>query len=150
MGGVAASGGYYIAAAADKIVANPGTITGSIGVIMEFILLEDLFSKIGINLEVLKSGEFKDIGSPHRKLTDRDRELINDLIADLQGQFVRAVSNGRDLPVLHKDYLADMDVILIGFGNTLTSTSSRTLTGLQIAWKRHFDKAGARCEFINW
>lgn len=99
MGGVAASGGYYIAAAADKIVANPGTITGSIGVVIEFILLEDLFNKIGINLEVLKSGEFKDIGSPHRKLTDRDRELIDDLIADLQGQFVRAVSNGRDLPV---------------------------------------------------
>ena len=68
LGGVAASGGYYIATAAKKIVANPGTITGSIGVIMEFVRFEDLLNKIGIKFEVLKSGEFKDIGSPHREL----------------------------------------------------------------------------------
>lgn len=97
MGGVAASGGYYIAAAANKIVANPGTITGSIGVIMEFIQMEELLKKIGITLEVVKSGEFKDAGSPHRKLSERERELMNTLISDIQEQFVDAVADGRGL-----------------------------------------------------
>ena len=107
LGGVAASGGYYIAAAADKIVANPGTITGSIGVLMEFMRFEDLLDKIGIKLEVLKSGEFKDIGSPHRELTSRDREIIDSLIADIQGQFVEAVANGRGLPLEKVNQIAD-------------------------------------------
>ena len=98
MGGLAASGGYYIAAAADKIVANPGTITGSIGVIMEFVRLEELLKKLGISLEVMKTGEFKDIGSPHRKMTEREKELIERLLSDVQGQFVRAVARGRKLP----------------------------------------------------
>lgn len=97
MGTVAASGGYYIAAGANKIVANPGTITGSIGVLMEFVGLEDLLNKIGINLEVIKSGEFKDIGSPHRELNERDRELLTALIADIQEQFVKEVARGRNL-----------------------------------------------------
>lgn len=97
MGGVAASGGYYIAAAANKIVANPGTITGSIGVIMEFVRFDHLLKNIGINFEVLKSGEFKDIGSPHRELTERDRALIKSLIANIQKQFVEAVAKGRDM-----------------------------------------------------
>jgi protease-4 len=107
LGGVAASGGYYIAAAADKIVANPGTITGSIGVLMEFMRFEDLLNKIGVKLEVLKSGEFKDIGSPHRELTKRDREIIDSLIADIQAQFVEAVANGRDLPLERVNEIAD-------------------------------------------
>jgi protease-4 len=97
MGGVAASGGYYIAAAADRIVANPGTITGSIGVIMEFIQMEELLQKIGISLEVIKSGEYKDVGSPHRKLSERERDLMNRLILDIQEQFVDAVVDGRGL-----------------------------------------------------
>jgi len=97
LGGVAASGGYYIAAAADRIVANPGTITGSIGVLMEFVRFEDLLENIGVDLVVRKSGEFKDIGSPHRELTDRDKEIIDSLIADIQHQFVDAVANGRNL-----------------------------------------------------
>ena len=107
MGGVAASGGYYIAAAANKIVANPGTITGSIGVFIEFIQFEDLLNKIGIRREILKSGEFKDTGSTHRRLTKRDRELINTLIADLQKQFVEAVASGRNLPVERVYQIAD-------------------------------------------
>ena len=69
LGSLAASGGYYVASAANKIVANPGTITGSIGVIMEFLRLENLLKKIGVSLEVLKSGEFKDMGSPHREMS---------------------------------------------------------------------------------
>lgn len=107
MGSVAASGGYYIASAADKIVANPGTITGSIGVLMEFIRLEDLLNKIGVNLEVLKSGEFKDIGSPHRKLTAQERELLNALVADIQKQFVKDVATGRNLSVEEVQKIAD-------------------------------------------
>jgi protease-4 len=107
MGGVAASGGYYIAAAADKIVASPGTITGSIGVIMEFVRFEELLGKIGISLEVLKSGEFKDIGSPHRKLTERDRQVIDALIADIQKQFVTAVAEGRNIQIEKVQEIAD-------------------------------------------
>lgn len=107
LGGVAASGGYYIAAAAKQIVANPGTITGSIGVIMEFVRYEDLLNKIGIKFEVLKSGEFKDIGSPHRELTARDKELISALIADIQKQFVEAVASGRNLSLEKTREIAD-------------------------------------------
>lgn len=107
IGGVAASGAYYVAAAADKIVANPGTITGSIGVLMEFIRFEDFLNKIGINHEVLKSGEFKDIGSPHRELSERDRALINSLIANIQEQFVEAVASGRNLSEEEVRKLAD-------------------------------------------
>ena len=107
LGGVAASGGYYIAAATKKIVANPGTITGSIGVIMEFVRFEELLNKIGIKLEVQKSGEFKDIGSPHRELTARDKELISALIADIQKQFVEAVASGRNLSLEKTRDIAD-------------------------------------------
>ena len=107
LGDVAASGGYYIAAAADRIVANPGTITGSIGVLMHFVQLKNLLDKVGIGLEVLKSGEFKDIGSPHRKMTEREKELMGALIADIQKQFVEAVSTGRHLPLEKIREIAD-------------------------------------------
>jgi len=96
-GSVAASGGYYASAGATRIVANPGTITGSIGVIMEFFRFKSLLEKIGVELEVLKTGEFKDIGSPHRDLTERDREIIGHLIGDIQEQFVTDVAAGRGL-----------------------------------------------------
>jgi protease-4 len=107
MGEVAASGGYYIAAAANKIVANPGTITGSIGVIMHFVQFKDLLSRIGVDLEVLKSGEFKDVGSPHRKLTERDKELINALIGDIQKQFEEGVASGRNMAVEEVQMISD-------------------------------------------
>lgn len=97
MGSVAASGGFYIASAADKIVANPGTITGSIGVIMEFVQFKSLLEKIGINLEVIKSGEYKDMGYPQRELTERDRQILGQVIKDIQQQFVTAVADGRRL-----------------------------------------------------
>ncbi len=107
MGAVAASGGYYIASAADKIVANPGTLTGSIGVIMEFVQIKELLKKIGVGMEVIKSGEFKDIGSPHRKLTEKERKLLQALIVDIQNQFVSAVAKGRNLPVEKVKKIAD-------------------------------------------
>ena len=107
MGSVAASGGYYVAAPATKIVANPGTITGSIGVFIQFVRLEELLNNIGVDLEIVKSGEFKDMGSPDRKLTERDREILNALIEDLQGQFVSAVATGRNLSVEKVKEIAD-------------------------------------------
>jgi len=107
MGTVAASGGYYIAAATNKIVANPGTITGSIGVIMEFVRVEDLLNKIGVDLEIMKSGEFKDIGSPDRKLTAREREILDAMIMDMQKQFVQAIVRGRNLSLEKVQEIAD-------------------------------------------
>ena len=97
-GSLAASGAYYIATAADKIIANPGTLTGSIGVLMEFIRVEELLKKIGIEMQVIKSGEFKDIGSPNRKMTERERKLLMNLIEDIRNQFVTAVALGRNMP----------------------------------------------------
>lgn len=107
MGGTAASGGYYIAVAGDKIVANPGTITGSIGVIMSFIRIDELTKKIGIAMEVIKSGEFKDAGSSFRPLTDRERELMNGVVLNIQEQFINAVAEGRKLKVEQVREIAD-------------------------------------------
>lgn len=106
-GGVAASGGYYIAAAADRIVANPGTIMGSIGVIVEFLQLQELLRKAGVGLEVIKSGQFKDIGSPHREMTPEERELMMEMIQDVQEQFIEAVAKGRSLPPEEVRRIAD-------------------------------------------
>ncbi len=97
MGSVAASGGYYIACASDKILANPVTITGSIGVIMEFTNLEELFKKIGVKGIVLKSGEHKDIGSPFREMTPEEKRIIQMVIDNVHQQFVQAVAEGRKM-----------------------------------------------------
>jgi protease-4 len=97
MGAVAASGGYYIACPADKIVANPGTLTGSIGVIMEFPVVEELMKKIGVRFEVIKSKEHKDIGSPFRPLSDRERELLNETTLNIYDQFVSVITENRNL-----------------------------------------------------
>ncbi len=97
LGTVAASGGYYIAAAADTIVANQGTITGSIGVIFEFPDASALLRKVGVNLEVVKSGKYKDAGALHRKITPDERLLFQGVIDDTWGQFVEAVVVSRGL-----------------------------------------------------
>jgi protease-4 len=97
MGSVAASGGYYIACASNLIVANPGTITGSIGVIMEFSNFEELLKKIGIKGVVLKSGEHKDIGSPFREMTPEDRRIMQEVLDNVHQQFIQAVADGRKL-----------------------------------------------------
>jgi protease-4 len=97
MSSVAASGGYYIALGADEIVANPGTITGSIGVIVQFMNFEGLLSKIGITGNVIKSGEFKDTGSPLREMNETERKVLQALVNDVQSQFVDAVVEGRNL-----------------------------------------------------
>ena len=97
MGSVAASGGYYIACAADRIVANPGTITGSIGVIAQFSQVEDLLEKIGLKTTVVKAGRYKDVGSPVREMTTADKNLVQDVIDDIHNQFIEAVSSNRNL-----------------------------------------------------
>jgi len=107
MGSVAASGGYYIAVAGQQIVANPGTMTGSIGVIMEFANYEELLKKIGWQNIVVKSGRFKDIGSPNRPMSDADRQLLQTMIDDVQSQFVSAVAQGRHLSLEKVKEVAD-------------------------------------------
>ena len=107
LGSVAASGGYYVASAADSIVANPGTLTGSIGVLMEFVRVEELLKKIGVEMQVIKSGEFKDIGSPNRKMTHKEKEMLLTLLEDIRNQFVTAVSQGRNMPEEKVQELAD-------------------------------------------
>jgi len=99
MGSVAASGGYYLAVAAERIFANPGSITGSIGVIMSFPNYQELMGKIGVANQVVKSGRFKDIGSSTRSFTEDDRELLQGMIDDVHSQFIEAVSEGRSIPV---------------------------------------------------
>ena len=107
MGSVAASGGYYIACTADTIFANPGTLTGSIGVVMSFTNLEELFGKIGLDFEVIKSGRFKDTGSWSRQMTDAERALLQETIDDIHAQFVEAVAEGRGMEYEAVALLAD-------------------------------------------
>jgi len=99
MGSVAASGGYLIAAATDRIVANPGTITGSISAVMHFADIQELMKKVGVRSSVIKSGKFKDIGSPARDMTPEERQLIQGIIDDIYDQFVRSISENRKIPL---------------------------------------------------
>lgn len=99
MGNTAASGGYYIAAAANRIYANPGTVTGSIGVIFELTNFQELVDKVGLNFEVVKSGPYKDIGSPTRPLEPRERIIMQGLIDDTYEQFVEAILSQRREPL---------------------------------------------------
>lgn len=98
MGDIAASGGYYIASASDAIFANPGTLTGSIGVITSYLNFYDLLNKIGVKGITIKSGEFKDIGNPTRPLTDKEKKILQALLDDSYDQFLTDVSKGRKVP----------------------------------------------------
>jgi len=105
MGSVAASGGYYIACASDRIFANPGTITGSIGVIMNFPSIEELSKKIGVGNDVIKSGLYKDSGSTFRKLTPEEKQLFQSMVDDVHEQFVDTVYEGRKHANLTKEQI---------------------------------------------
>jgi protease-4 len=107
MGTVAASGGYYIAAAADQIVANPGTLTGSIGVKMEFANVEKLLEKIGVRGMVVKSGEYKDVGSPFREMSEQEQQMLQAVIDDVHSQFIKAVAEGRNMQEAEVRAIAD-------------------------------------------
>lgn len=97
MGDVAASGGFYIAVGADEIYANPATITGSIGVIMQFANYEDLYQKYGVEMTTIKSGKYKDIGDSARALTREEHEMLQLIVNQIYQRFVRAVMSGRKL-----------------------------------------------------
>lgn len=97
MGSVAASGGYYVSCAASKIVANPGTLTGSIGVIFQFLHVTDLMKKLGVDASTYKTGKLKDSGSPFRKPTPDERVFFDQLLADVYDQFVTTVADERKL-----------------------------------------------------
>ncbi len=107
MGSVAASGGYYIACATQGIVANSGTITGSIGVIMEYANIEQIVKKIGISPVVIKSGKYKDMGSPMRALKDTEKQLFQNLVNELHAQFVSDVADARNMETDIMTKLAD-------------------------------------------
>jgi len=114
MGSVGASGGYYIACAADKIYANPGTITGSIGVIAEWVNYGNLLKWAQMQPEVVKSGELKDVGSPTRAITPKEREYLQHLINQMFEQFVSAVAEGR------KDHLTRDQIKVLSDGRVYT------------------------------
>jgi len=97
LGAVAASGGYYVAVAADKIYAHPGTLTGSIGVIMRLANLDGLMKKVGVDFVVVKAGRFKDLGNVARSMTPEERQVLQALLEDVHGQFITAVAVGRKL-----------------------------------------------------
>jgi len=107
MGSVAASGGYYVSCGATRIVANPGTITGSIGVIAEFPNFSKLMEKVGLGMSVVKSGEYKDSGSPFRPATKEDEQIFQGVVNDTYSQFLDVVSSERKLPLEKLKKIAD-------------------------------------------
>lgn len=119
MGSIAASGGYYIAVPCDRIFANPGTITGSIGVIMEMPNFEELLRKIGVYFMVIKSEEHKDIGSPFRKMSDVEKQLLKNVIDDVYNQFVEAI-------VLERGMKKE-DILKIADGRIITGKQAMEL-----------------------
>ena len=107
MGTVAASGGYYIACAADYVLANPGTLTGSISAVMAFNNIEELTKKVGVKPNIIKSGKFKDVGSPLRAMTPEEQKLLQVVVDDVHEQFVQAIATGRNLPLAEVHKIAD-------------------------------------------
>ena len=107
MGSVAASGGYYAACGATKIVANPGTVTGSIGVISQFMNFNQLMGKVGVGTTTVKSGKFKDTGNPYREMTEEEKKYFQETIDDVYQQFLSVVETERKLPHDAAKKLAD-------------------------------------------
>jgi protease-4 len=95
MGSIAASGGYYIAAPAHTIFANPGTLTGSIGVIMHLSRYDKLLGKVGVSMRVIKAGKLKDIGSPYRQMQPAEQQLLQGVLNDTHEQFIEDIATGR-------------------------------------------------------
>lgn len=139
MGDVAASGGYYMAAACDKIYANPSTLTASIGVISQFMNFEGLMKKLGISDSTLTSGEFKDAGSPFRALKPAERQLFQAMIKDIYGQFVDDVIDGRKAATNGK----------LTRANLMKVADGRVLTGRQAKAKMLVDEMGGLREAID-
>lgn len=127
IGAMAASGGYYIASAAKRIFANPGSITGSIGVVFRFPQYFKLMDKLGISVQVLKSGDLKDIGSPQREMTPQEKNLLEKMLADVHGQFIEDVGRGRSMaadslrPIADGRILTGRQALAAGLVDTLGS-----------------------------
>lgn len=119
LGSMATSGGYYISCIANKVVANPGTVTGSIGAIAVFPNFEKLFEKIGYTTVVIKSGDFKDIGNPARSMTPSEEELLKETILEVHEQFVKDVARARGLEESVVRQIAD--------GRILTGARAKSL-----------------------
>ena len=140
MGTLAASGGYYIASATNRVFANPGTLTGSIGVIMAFSNAKGLMDKLGIQPEVIKAGKYKDVGSPARAMTQREKNLLQNVVTDVHQQFIEAVAEGRNLSIEEVTKVAD--------GRILTGRQAKSynlvdqLGGLQLAIDQLAHKVG--------
>ena len=133
LGTIATSGGYYIAAACEKIFSNPGTLTGSIGVMMNFVNLERVYDYLKLEHSVIKSGKFKDIGSASRKISSGEKKLLQGLIDDTFNQFKKAILSNRKLP-----------------GKTIKLISDgRILTGLQAKKLGLVDKIGTLQDTIE-
>ena len=120
MGSTAASGGYYIACAADTIVANPGTLTGSIGVIMQFTKMKGLYDKVGLEQQIIKSGQFKDAGSAFRDLTDEEKAALQETVDDVYNQFVDAISQSR------AEHLTRDEIVQLADGRIFSGKQAQT------------------------
>ncbi|MGA3174349.1 MAG: signal peptide peptidase SppA [Syntrophorhabdales bacterium] len=107
MGTTCASGGYYIASAAEKLYANPSTITGSIGVIMHLMIAQEVLKKIGLKSNTIKAGEFKDVGSPFRDMTPAEREYMDGIVMNIYEQFMKDISTGRKMELEKVKKLAE-------------------------------------------
>jgi protease-4 len=140
MGTLAASGGYYIASATEKIFANPGTLTGSIGVIMVFSNAKGLMEKIGLQPEIIKAGKYKDIGSPARAMTQNEKDLLQSVVADVHQQFIEAVANGRDISIAEVTKIADGRIFTGRQAYSLNLVDQ--LGGLQVSIDQLAHKAG--------
>jgi len=119
MGAIAASGGYYVASAADGIMANPGTITGSIGVIITYTNFRELLDRIGLQPVVIKSGPYKDAGSPTRSMSAAEKDLLQHFVDQTHRQFVRAIAEKRGMPLKDVEKIAD--------GRIFTGEEAQTL-----------------------
>jgi protease-4 len=131
LGAVAASGGYYVAVAADQIYANPGTLTGSIGVIMQLANVGGLMKKVGVDYVVVKAGQFKDLGNVARPMTPDERRVLQVLLDDVHGQFIQAVADGRKLDRARVAQIADGRVFSGAQAKTLSMVDA--LGGLEEA-----------------
>jgi len=134
MGSIAASGGYYIAAATNGIVANPGTITGSIGVILAYTNFRAVLDKIGMVPVVIKSGPFKDMASPTKPMSKEEKEVLQAFVDQAHRQFVTAIAQGRDMDLEHVKSLAD----------------GRIYTGEEAAKQGLVDRLGNFEDAVEW
>ena len=159
MGAMAASGGYYIASAAEKIFANPGTLTGSIGVIMAFTNAKGLMEKIGLQPKIIKAGNYKDIGSPARDMTKKERNLLQSVVDDVHQQFIEAIASGRGISIEEVTTIADGRIFTGRQAHALNLVDE--LGGLQATIDQLSDKVGIigepkivnekpRLGFLDW